>query len=574
MKTIMNRQKVLTLAVGISTFLIMNLAYGQNPPEIEKNHHKYAFVDKSGKEIILLNYDKVSSFSEGLAVVIQNNKSGFIDKTGKEVIPIKYDKVSDFSDGLSKVILDGKLGCIDKTGREVIPIKYSAWFSKEFSEGVLPVSFDGKYGYVDKYGNEITPIKYDYVEEFSEGLAAVKLDKKWGYIDKSGKVIIPLKYDVADPFKNGFATIKIFNKSEQKDLNVAKASAKTGLINKDGETILSPKYTFIGGFSNGVAPVFNEVKNKILYGYITEQGKEIVPVKYESRLSADALLKQNNQNQEIGTSKYETVSHFSDDLYIVKLKGKMGVINETDKIVIPIEYDMIYPLHEGLARFKQNNRYGFMNIKGEKLQQKIFSNYSELSFEYADDFSEGFAIVKVDNYYGCIDKTGKMIIKAQYELANKFSDGFALVKLKDIDHKFSIEQLIELLNNMTALKTTMVSRKYEKITDNSVKEKYHYNYKDNIQYYLSILTEEDVKNISPKGKNGLIYQFSKNDLTLPEFMLIGGKLAMLKATDLGKTKNSVGNLHMLEYLKNPYMIITSVSKKDKFPFYEISIISF
>ncbi|MDR3245746.1 MAG: WG repeat-containing protein [Prevotellaceae bacterium] len=43
-----------------------------------------------------------------------------MDKTGKEVIPLKYDYVSSFEEGLAKVELNGKWGSIDQTGKKVI----------------------------------------------------------------------------------------------------------------------------------------------------------------------------------------------------------------------------------------------------------------------------------------------------------------------------------------------------------------------------------------------------------------------------------------------------------------------
>jgi hypothetical protein len=37
------------------------------------------------------DYSSVSSFSEGFAVVVKNQKMGYVNKAGKVVIPIKYD---------------------------------------------------------------------------------------------------------------------------------------------------------------------------------------------------------------------------------------------------------------------------------------------------------------------------------------------------------------------------------------------------------------------------------------------------------------------------------------------------
>lgn len=46
----------------------------------------------------------------------KGGKWGFIDKTGKELIPVQYDKVKDFSNGKAVVEMDGKTFTINKKG--------------------------------------------------------------------------------------------------------------------------------------------------------------------------------------------------------------------------------------------------------------------------------------------------------------------------------------------------------------------------------------------------------------------------------------------------------------------------
>ena len=55
---------------------------------------------------------------------------------------------------------------------------------------------------------------------------------------------------------------------------------------------------------------------------------------------------------------------------------------------------------------------------------KTFTRY-----DFAGDFSEGFAEVKLNGKYGFIDKTGREVIPCKYEAAGEFSEGLAAVKL-------------------------------------------------------------------------------------------------------------------------------------------------
>ena len=149
-----------------------------------KLNDKWGFIDKTGREVIPCKYDWINLFLKGLAKVCLNWKWGFVDTTGREVIPCKYDYALNFKDGLAKVELNAKMGIIDKTGREIYPCKYdSIW---DFEEGLSKVRINDKWGFIDKTGREVIPCKYDNVWSFSEGLAKVRLNRKWGYIDKQG----------------------------------------------------------------------------------------------------------------------------------------------------------------------------------------------------------------------------------------------------------------------------------------------------------------------------------------------------------------------------------------------------
>lgn len=68
---------------------------------------KSGLINTTGKEITPVKYDHATAFAEGMARVNiggipesygdpKGGKWGFRDKTGKEVIAVQYDKVKDF----------------------------------------------------------------------------------------------------------------------------------------------------------------------------------------------------------------------------------------------------------------------------------------------------------------------------------------------------------------------------------------------------------------------------------------------------------------------------------------------
>lgn len=87
---------------------------------------KYFYIDKNGKEYMvekLKEYNRIGTFLEGLAFVEKYYSSenedtdgyykyGFIDTTGNLIIPTEYDDVTDFFGGIAIVKKDNKLGIL------------------------------------------------------------------------------------------------------------------------------------------------------------------------------------------------------------------------------------------------------------------------------------------------------------------------------------------------------------------------------------------------------------------------------------------------------------------------------
>ncbi len=86
---------------------------------------------------------------------------------------------------------------------------------------------------------------------------------------------------------------------------------------------------------------------------------------------------------------------------------------------------------EGFASVKINNKWGYINIKGEVVIKP--------EFDGANDFSQGFASINiggttdktgslVGGQWGYINKMGNVIIKPQFDEAEKYNEGFALIR--------------------------------------------------------------------------------------------------------------------------------------------------
>ena len=139
-----------------------------------------------------LEFDDATGFSEGLCVVMVDDKYGFINKKGQSVINPQFDWAAGFSEGLCGVAVGEsgdsfKCGFIDKKGQFVINPQFDGYAF--FSEGLCEVTVDGRYGVIDKKGQYVINPQFDDVMSatgssfFSEGvggLGAVAVGNRWG----------------------------------------------------------------------------------------------------------------------------------------------------------------------------------------------------------------------------------------------------------------------------------------------------------------------------------------------------------------------------------------------------------
>ena len=338
----------------------------------------YQFIDLSGN--LLGEYDDIDfvndhSFSEpGMLrlLVEKDGKYGYVDATGRLVIPLDFDYAHYFHEGRAKVTKNGKSGFIDTAGTVVVPIEYDS--ASDFSEGRARVEKDGQDGYIDTTGRLVIPLDFDSAGNFQEGRARVTKNGKCGFIDTAGTVVIPIEYDDAADFLNGRARVT--------------KNGKHGFIDTTGTIIIPLEYDFL----DNSFPCYVEKDGNAYYIDITGQ-----PVWYEPGLFYDNW---------IGLHK----------------DGKEGRFDRiTGRLVIPIEYDVIYPLSEGLCAVKKDEAWGYVDAVGDIVIPL------ELEYEEVGSFTEGLAWVRRDRKYGYIDTTGRLVTPLDFDYARHFQEGLARV---------------------------------------------------------------------------------------------------------------------------------------------------
>lgn len=212
---------------------------------------------------------------DALHVKYKDGKYGFVNNEGKVVIPYKYDFALDFSDGMALVCDEnGWIGYINTKGELVIPYKYdnpSERNGNDFHEGLCAVIVDGEhewFSYIDKTGKLAFPGVFSQDGDFSEGLAAVTTtgeNRQSGYIDHSGKMVITLPEGwYGHKFSDGVAKITKGNSCFIID--------KTGkhLFEVNGDIVYTGSDII---YSDGLAVVIGKGKYEKQWGFMDKKGR-------------------------------------------------------------------------------------------------------------------------------------------------------------------------------------------------------------------------------------------------------------------------------------------------------------
>lgn len=161
-----------------------------------KRKGKWGCLDMKGNEVIKCTYDDVCSvFSEGLALVRDNNSYWFIDTNGKKVI--------DYTEMFANYEFR-----IEPNGNYVS--------TSSFEDGLAPFKKNKRVGFINKKGEIVIPAQYMKVGPFKNGFAVVEdiNSRKCGMIDKSGKSVIPCEYETCSYGKEGFSIVTLSNNKQ------------------------------------------------------------------------------------------------------------------------------------------------------------------------------------------------------------------------------------------------------------------------------------------------------------------------------------------------------------------------
>ncbi|MRX69654.1 WG containing repeat-containing protein [Flavobacterium resistens] len=305
---------------------------------------------------------------------------------------------------LALIKKEGKFGLIKNDGTFAIAPTFDS--ARDFSDGLAAVKENGKWGFVDNTGAFVIPPTFDNAKDFDSGICVIEKDAVWHYINKKGEILEGNpKSDKLFDFHYGVAFFR------QND--------KVGLINNKFEIVLAPKYDVIRAFYKGYARAALNDK----WGIIDTSGKEVAEVVYDEvgdYFNNTTWAKKGKAYGLVHNGVFIEIPDVTEfgpfgtqDFIAAKKGGKFGFVDFEGQWVLKPMFQKAKGFSQDLAPVLLREKWGYTNLKGECIVQPIYND--------ADPFSEnGLAAVKILSDWGFIDKTGNLVIPADYEISAAF----------------------------------------------------------------------------------------------------------------------------------------------------------
>jgi len=350
-------------------------------------------------EFPLSAYQPRGSGSNSRFKIYVDKKIGFMDKQGKIVIPPQFDAADDFSEDRARVYVGSLAGFIDPQGKVVIPPKYAT--AKEFKNQRSVVLEGSEYKVIDPNGKVIADVPFRPLGDYHQDMVRVQKSggtdasgkretTVYGYMDRNGKIVIAPQYLPASEFP------------DDGGLAVGGLNHEWHYFDKTGKVIFRiPQPQRLEGFTTFHSGLLR-VKEGFTWGYKDARGEwKIKP-------------------------KYDDASDFQDGIARVELGGKWIEINVDGNPVKRPAWRALAPFSDGLRLVAEGDRIGWLTADDKPAF--AFRKYDE-----AKSFSCGMAAVRVDGFWGYLDKSGNLAIRAVFNSASDFRDDLAWVMTNEGD---------------------------------------------------------------------------------------------------------------------------------------------
>lgn len=387
----------------------------------------YGYIDSVGNRIIEPEFLWVSTFHNGLAMVV-------VDTIYREVQDSMAYEVGERDTIINVYRMYAKYGYIDKFGKFVIEPNFVTYinmpeigfvvndmdecrnafyqFSFRNSRALFCDTTTWKNGYINTKGDIVIDAKYYYSEPFCEGIAVVRdsvakpiftngacitpTKLRCAYIDTIGNQLTEFKYETLTHFFSGrgIGTYKRIEKdsisTEDSTFEYETYSEPRFLINNEGREVkeLNFIYKYYGYTRDGISVALHDflwkIRGEKSYSFIDKEGNCLEPLKGLSEYQLDSLSRSNDIIQVLpdNVSISET-TYFSEGYAGISPDGEHWFVIDKYLLIHGYGKESIFEdfkgFNNGLAAVKRNGKWGFIN---KKIKEQIPCKYDSCGIVY------------------------------------------------------------------------------------------------------------------------------------------------------------------------------------------------
>ncbi len=360
---------------------------------------------------------------------------------------------------------DTLFGLIDGAGKTVLPCEYEALFTYNdisYPEGYIVAKRQGLWGVLDWNGRTILPYRYDARPKpisNSGGLFLVCGDNKpGGVVNSKGDTVLPFRYPNLSELKNyynnktdnslllSYTVVKTSDSDETTSNRAKRKETLRGLLDLNCREVLAPVYQELFCANNMV--IVTDTND--YEGLMDLKGKWIRPI----------------------SPLYTYDCDWSDFYMSITERRTLlkGLLSDDGKIVLPIEYQVVYPLYTTDGLIIAKDRSGLWGIMDSQFRLLIPHRYTELNelgelgaFSYyygvlqdgrveiidiagrvvamdtairfdKDNIPYLYPLVYVDSAWRLVEPTGKLLPQRYSDASNYWSSTLMSVATDSLHH--------------------------------------------------------------------------------------------------------------------------------------------
>lgn len=267
----------------------------------------------------------------------------------------------------------------------------------------------GRFGFYLGQDWLVPPIYDELTKDYSDFMVAKK-NNKYGVIDRLNNEVLPFEYDA-------FRRVLLdWETKTYADYYRVEKDGLQGICDLNGVFLIPLKYTFLGHGRDGL---FGFGDEKDGYGIMKLDGTIVISQSYETKI---AKLKDNvykvqkggkigfiDENEKVIMPYELEEMKFENGYYSIKKEGKWGMMNKDLKVVVEPKYDGLRRRFNGIIKIFLDDKIGALNSDFKEIIPPVYYRLSLFHPRYFEARKN-----ENDRGKGVLDTLGKQVLDFYY----------------------------------------------------------------------------------------------------------------------------------------------------------------